>query len=204
MTGSSDARSDMTDWFEVVYSVADGDARAVPWASEQPCPEVVEFAAGGPGGRAVVVGCGLGDDAEALAAAGWETKAFDVSPSAVAWCRRRFPDSIVDYRVADLFDSPASWHAAFDAVVEVRTVQSLPPNLQPEAMEAIADLVAPGGTLLLAALARPHEVVAVGPPWAVSERELEPLSQAGLVVESFETRGSPPSTHFVGRFRRPC
>lgn len=46
----------------------------------------------GEGLSAVVVGCGLGDDAEALAAAGFAVTAFDVSGSAIAWAKERFPN----------------------------------------------------------------------------------------------------------------
>ena len=58
-----------------------------------------------------MVACGLGDDAEALAAAGWRVTAFDISPAAIAWCRERFPASPVDYQVQDLSAVPSSWHS---------------------------------------------------------------------------------------------
>ena len=51
--------------------------------------------------KALIIGCGLGDDAEALAKLGFEVTAFDISTSAIAWCQQRFPDSTVNYLVAD-------------------------------------------------------------------------------------------------------
>ena len=102
----------------------------------------------GDGRRALVVGCGLGDEAEFLASLPFDVVAFDIAPTAVEWCRRRFGDSGVDYRVTDLFDMPDEWRGAFDLVVEIYTLQSLPSDVQPEAMACIAGTVRPGGRLL--------------------------------------------------------
>lgn len=56
--------------------------------------------------RAVTIGCGVGDDAEALSAHGYQVTTFDISPSAIDLCRKRYPRSRVEYVVADLFDHP--------------------------------------------------------------------------------------------------
>ena len=110
MTGNI-SHPDEFAWFDRLYREADGDAGAVPWASESICPAVAAYLATHPGdGRAAVVGCGIGDDAEAVADVGYETLGFDISSEAIAWCRRRFPETRVDYRVADLFDLPAEAH----------------------------------------------------------------------------------------------
>ena len=60
------------------------------------------------GKKALTIGCGLGDDAEQLAEWGFSTTAFDVSETAIRACRRRFPDSRVQYVAADLLQPPAS------------------------------------------------------------------------------------------------
>ena len=167
-------------WFNRLYVEAAGDPSRVPWASRVACPIVAEHLDRNPGpGRAIVVGCSLGDDSEAVAAAGYDTVAFDVSPAAIGWCRRRFPNSVVAYRVAHHLKLPAEWRHGFDLVVEVRTVQSLPPAVRPDVLDAVASLVASGGRLLLVALARAQGVIPYGPPWAVSERELQPPGRCG-------------------------
>lgn len=74
-------------------------------------------------GRAVVVGCGLGADAEYLAVLDSETVAFDVSATAVDPSRQGWPASTVRYLAADLIAPPLEWREAFDLVVEVITVQ---------------------------------------------------------------------------------
>jgi hypothetical protein len=170
-----------TSWFDDLYRTAQRDSRAIPWAGLDPCPWLGEFlGTQNPPGRAVVVGCGLGDDAEAVAAAGFETTAFDVSPEAIEWCRDRFPDSTVTYRVANLLDLPGDLVHSADLVVEVRTVQSLPLSVRSEAIEGVVSLLDDDGVLFVAALGRHDDTIPTGPPWAVSDRELKSFEAAGL------------------------
>ena len=187
-----------------LYVEAAGDPSLVPWASEAASPVVSGHLARQQTGigRAIVVGCSLGDDSEAVAAAGYDTLAFDVSPAAIAWCHRGFPDSAVSYRVADLFALRAEWRHGFDLVVEVRTVQSLPPSVRPDVLDAVVSLVAPGGRLRLIALARAQGVIPYGPPWAVSERELQRLVDEGLDIEDLDSVSGGLWSDFVGVYRR--
>ncbi len=180
-----------TEFFEVMYAGAHRDPRAIPWASLRPNPWVtgwLDVRQGAPG-RALVVGSGLGDDAEELAGRGWAVTAFDASPAAIGWARDRFPTSEVDYRVADLFDLPAQWRRAFELVVDVRTVQSLPPHLRDEVVAAVAGPVGPGGTLLAVANGRPEDEEPVGPPWRVSRSELLGFGDHGLELERLDESG---------------
>ncbi len=188
-------------WFDSLYDQAGREAGAVPWANLEPCAWVVEYLASNPSlGSAVVVGCGLGDDAEALAASGYATTAFDVSAHAIEWCRERFPETSVEYRVADLFDLPTNLVGRFDLVVEVRTIQSLPPSMRNEAINAVASLIAPGGVILVVALARPDGTIPNGPPWAVSPTEIGELEAAGLEVVADHS----DSGHFALELSRNC
>lgn len=187
------SRDDVTGWFEPLYERARGDATAVPWARQRPHGYLVTWLdqhVGRAGsGRAVVVGCGLGDDAEELARRGFDVTAFDVSETAIRWAQRRFPTSKVDYRVADLLALPEEWRGGFDLVVETRTVQSLPEPARDAAMRAIASLVAPGGQLLAVALVATSSEVAAGwqgPPWALAPSELASYRAAGLAQGSLE------------------
>jgi len=176
-----------TGWFEPLYARADGDAGAVPWAHQTAHPYVVDWldapAVAPPGRRAVVVGCGLGDDAAELARRGFSVVAFDVSATAVDWAGRRFPTAGVDWRVADLLDLPDDLLAAFDLVVEVRTVQSLPGVVRDAAMHAIGTLTAPGGVVVAVTLVASSNAVSQawqGPPWAQAPSELAAYRAAGL------------------------
>ena len=129
----------------------------------------------------MIVACGVGDDAEFLASRGWDVTAFDISPTAIAWCRERSPDSPVDYQVADLFDMPPAWNEAFDLVFDVFTIQSISPEQTNLAIESIATLPAAGGTLLLSTMTRDSDEPRQGPPWPVPNAALAGLTAAGLV-----------------------
>ena len=200
---------DPTSWFERLYAAAaEGDA-VVPWARGAPHPLLVEWTEArdldGRGRRALVVGCGLGDDAEYLAGFGFDTVAFDVAPSAVAAARRRFPASSVEYVVADLLDPPTEWLEAFDFVLESITVQSLPKELQPEATQRVASFVAVGGTLLVIATAHDETVAPWdGPPWPLTRAEVDAFATGELEpVRIEEIRASDVPPRWRAEFQRP-
>lgn len=170
-------------FFEAFYAEAGEDFDRIPWARLAPRPQLVKWLDAHPpaaGTRAVVVACGLGDDAEELARRGCAVDAFDISPTAIAAARRRFPDSAVDYRVADLFELPAEWRGAFGIVVEVMTVQSLPEALHAGAIDVITGLVAPGGTLLVRAATRAEDEPWDTRPWPLRPSELARFEAGGL------------------------
>jgi SAM-dependent methyltransferase len=182
-----------TGWFEPLYAGAHGDASAVPWAHLAPHLYLLDWlddpVASPRGRRAAVVGCGLGDDAVALGERGYEVTAFDVAPSAVAWASRRFPDAGVTWRTADLLDLPADLLGAFDLVVEVRTVQSLPGVVRDAAMHAVGSLAAPGGVVVAVTLVATDQDVArrwSGPPWPQAPSELAAYRATGLVRLALE------------------
>ena len=166
-------------WFEQLYVDAERGEAEVPWDRGEPNPLLVRWAERRRpmGGRALVIGSGLGADAEYVASLGFETTAFDISETAIATTRRRFPDSAVTYRVADLLELPAEWRGAFDLVVESITVQSLPPRLHREAIDAVAETVAPGGTLIVISAARAENEPVDGPPWPLKPSEIALFSE---------------------------
>ncbi|HTT94826.1 MAG TPA: class I SAM-dependent methyltransferase [Solirubrobacterales bacterium] len=194
--------------FEEMYAAAGDDLASVPWANLRPFPLLVEWldgAGAGVGGTALVIGSGYGDDAEELARRGFAVTGFDLSPTAMARTRERFPDSTVDYRVADLFDLPGEWSEGFDLVVEIRTLQSLPVPERKRGAAAIAATVAPGGRLWLFALGRETHAARETRPWPVTPEELGELEAAGLRWESRrEDLLDADLYDVVGTLRRPA
>jgi SAM-dependent methyltransferase len=155
--------------------------------------------------RALVVGCGRGDDAEELARLGMGVVAFDVAPAAVESARRRFPASPVRYEVADLLAPPRSWGRAFDFVLEADTFESLPAPSLPAAMDRAASFVAPGGTLLVLARGRDEHEHVEGPPWPLAASDFEGLEQTGLELLRFEDsmdERAPEQRRFRIEYRR--
>jgi SAM-dependent methyltransferase len=205
------ARGDATGWFEEFYRQAEGDAANVPWADLRPNPNVVEWLKANPvtevGRRALVVGCGLGDDAEFLTSLGFHVTAFDISPSAIAWCRQRFPASAVNYEVGDLLAPSAQWRSAFDFVLEVYTLQVLPQEFRGTAFANLAEAVKPGGMLLVICRGRTPEDDKGQMPWPLLRDELSAFERAGLVCGTFEDfwdqHDEPPVRRFRVAYRRP-
>lgn len=185
LAADSIARGDATGWFERLYAAADQGMTTVPWADFAPYPGLVSALSGLPGGgRALVVGSGLGDDAEYVASLGFATVAFDVSPTAIATARGRFPRSSVEYTPADLLAPPAVWTGAFDLVVEVFTLQVLTGAARRTAFAHLARFVAPGGRLLLIAWARDEDGDAGEMPWPLTRAEVESFHEFGLAAQS--------------------
>jgi SAM-dependent methyltransferase len=178
------AAGDPTGWFEPLYVEAETGDAVVPWDRDTPNPELPPWLADHPGEgrRALVVGCGLGRDAEVVAAAGYVTTAFDVSPTGINAARRRYPESTVDYVVADLLAPPQEWHQAFDLVVEIITVQSMPRDVRPAALASLARFIAPGGIAIVGAFAEESINPATwsGPPWPLNRAEIESIAQDGV------------------------
>ncbi|MEM1171771.1 MAG: class I SAM-dependent methyltransferase [Cyanobacteria bacterium P01_H01_bin.35] len=177
-------KADPTAWFDILYSEAEGDAGQIPWARLTTHPYLQEWLdisqPQGEGRTALVIGCGLGDDAEALANLGFQVTAFDISTNAIAWCQERFPNSSVNYLVADLLALNSEWHRKFDLVIESRTIQALPVGMRSQVINCIAPLVASKGTLLVMTRIREDDSIPDGPPWPLSDKELAQFIELGL------------------------
>jgi SAM-dependent methyltransferase len=185
LAAESLADDDPIGWFERLYARASDGEAVVPWDRGRPNRLLVEWTRArgieGAGRRALVVGSGMGDDAEHVASLGFDTVAFDVSPTAIATARRRFPNSPVHYRTADLLEPPAEWRDAFALVVESINVQALPERLHAPAIANIARTVAPRGTLLVIASAREEgEPVDEPPPWPLTRSEIDAFAAGAL------------------------
>lgn len=174
-------QENFTEWFEVMYTDALGNPEEIPWAKMQPHPclqnwlQTKEIT----NQKALVIGCGLGDDSEFLAKKGANVTAFDIAPSSIEWCNKRFKNSSVDYLVADLLKLDSNWKNSFDLIFESRTIQALPISIRKEVIEAIATLLKPKGTLLVVTRLRETEDTPDGPPWPVSEEELSQFHEYG-------------------------
>lgn len=200
---STTSSTTTVDYFESVYAEAHGDASRIRWADERANPALVSWLnAVAPsivrcGARACVVGCGLGDDATELIKRGYDVTAFDCSATAINWAKNRSPENARSFVQADLFNLPAKWRHRFDLVIEIYTIQSLPPDQHEQAMKAIAEILSPRGHLLLIARAAEEGHATTERPWPLTEEELLHLcNAAGLQVNGevaiFEDDQDPP------------
>ncbi len=156
------------EFFDDVYEQASGDEASVPWQhaiSRDFINSWLDDYEPTKGTRAMVVAAGLGDDAASLARKDAQVTAFDFSPTAVAWAKSRHTNLNIAWHEADLFSLPNTWDEAFDLVVEVFTIQSIPPPRQNAAAQAIRQLITSGGTLVAVMLINQTTRQLPGPPW---------------------------------------
>ncbi len=199
-----------TEWFDRLYAEGRNGDSEIPWADLEPNPNLVDWlnrsSLSPSGKKALKVGCGLGDDVEELCERGFDVTAFDISPTAIDWCRERFPESTAIYRVADLFEAPAEWTRAFGFVLESYTLQVLPPAERSEAIRHIADFVRPGGTLLIITRGRDPNEPEGELPWPLTEETVRQFEAHGLDLVQFEDYvddENPPVRRFRAQFQRP-
>jgi len=201
------AKGDPTGWFDLVYRGADGDVQQVVWADLQANPSLVDWLGDNTtqGRQAVVVGCGLGDDVAFLAEQGFDVTGFDVSPTAIAMAQKRFPEIAVRFSVADLFALPGGWRRGFNLVFECNTIQALSGTWRTKALNAIADLVAPGGVVLVSCRSRESGEKEDAFPLPLDRAEIAGFERAGLERRSlvgYDDNQSPPVAHFFACYRR--
>ena len=163
-------------WFEELYDTANRVSEDVPWARMEPHPQMVEWIANRPeiNGKALVVGCGLGDDAEWLKDIGFDVTAFDISKSSIDWCRERFPNSTVDYSVGDLLAPPEDWKNRFDLIVEIHILQVIPENIRDQAAKNLSLFLNNNGHILcIGQLHESNIVKQPSPPWPLGQVWME-------------------------------
>lgn len=210
MVKAHQERGDPSGWCDQVYRDVDGDFTAVFWADLVPSPYLVSWLEAHPistgsAPRAITIGCGVGDDAEALSAHGYQVTAFDISPAAIDLCRTRYPDSRVEYVVADLFDHPKNWVHGFDLVFECNTIQVLPGAYRLRALNTIAAMVAGGGVALVSCRSRNSGEKEDAFPLPLDRPEIDGFVHAGLCEDSFvayDDDQNPPVPHFFACYRR--
>ena len=182
-------RGEPTSWFEEIYQLAEREGCPVPWKTEGGHPLIREWLEQegrvATAERALVIGCGYGDDAELLASFGYCVTAFDISETVIAACRNRFTKSPVIYQVANLFDLPSAWLSSFDLVLESRTLQALPWEMLQPAVTAICSTIAPQGRILLLSHGRDEDEPRQGIPWPLARSDLAAFQDAGMTEETF-------------------
>lgn len=195
-----------TGWFDSVYQNANGDYTKVFWADLEPSPYLVDWVKKNPINKknktACVIGCGVGDDAEALSELGFKVTAFDISESAIDLCKNRYKNTTVNYCVADLFDYPKQWHENFDIVYECNTIQVLPGEYRKKARFAISSLVAKDSFLLVSCRSRNEGEKENAIPFPLSRAEINEFVNIDKLEEvsflAYDDTQKPSIPHFFG------
>lgn len=195
-------------WFDSIYTDAEGDFSAVFWADLKPSPYLIKWLKNSTskhiGRKAIVIGCGVGDDAEAISNAGYEVTAFDISPEAIRLCKNRYPNSKVNYLVGNLFDYPSSWTENFELVYECNTIQVLPGDYRIQARNAMISLLAPQGYIVVSCRSRLKGEQQNDIPLPLDKEEIAGFIICGLTEVSFEAYDDdqqPAVPHFFACYQ---
>ena len=176
------AHNKASEWFDGLYAENKESQENIPWAKQKVNPllqtyldEKIEHE-----GKALVIGCGLGDDAMALADAGYEVTAIDVSQTALDLAQARFPNANIDFKKQDIFE----YDETFDFVFEAFTIQSLPVEFREKMIKAVANTIRKDGKLLV--IAHKREEAFEGPPWPLTTEDIALFQKTGLKELSHE------------------
>ena len=202
-------KGDVTGWFDALYAEAEGDNEKIPWADLEPNKFLVQFAEKtnlqGNGRKALVVGCGLGDDARFLHDLDFDVTAFDISRTAIEWAKKLHQDTNIKFFTADLFDSPKERYQAFDFVLEIYTIQPLPLEIRSEVINQISNFVKFNGKLVVVTRGREDDEIPTELPWALSRKDLSQFEKNGLKQTHFEEMWGDeeePVKRFVVEYQR--
>jgi len=202
--------NDPTGWFDSIYKSANGDHTKVFWADLEPSPYLVSWLEKNPidkpSKRACVIGCGVGDDAEALSKFGFEVTAFDISVTAIELCKNRYKDTKVNYVVADLFDYPKEWSKSFDVVYECNTIQVLPGDYRIKARIAMSSLICKDGYILVSCRSRNEGEKENSIPLPLTKCEMDEFVNSDKLKEisflAYDDEQIPSVPHFFGIYQR--
>lgn len=182
-------RGDTLGWFDAFYKESGGDNEKIPWADLEPNRFFKKWAEGtglrGLGRKALVVGCGLGDDAVYLDELGFKVTAFDISRTAIDWAKRLHGDKGIRFEAVDLFAAPREWRGAFEFVLEIYTIQPLPMEMRPSVIDAISAFVADEGKLVVVTHGRRDDEKPDQIPWPLSRLDLSRFEENGLRQTDF-------------------
>lgn len=145
-----------------------------PWDTGQSPPELVEFLANRPPGKALDLGCGTGTNTFTMVEHNWRVTAIDISWVATFRARTKLARAGLNARImrADLtrVDLPRS---AFDLVLDIGCYHALRPADRQSYLASAAKALAPGGCYLLYAFSGPPHGEPRWPAVAETRRLLE-------------------------------
>ena len=185
------AHNKASDWFDGLYQNNKTTQENIPWAKQVVNPLLQTYIEENKihKGKALVIGCGLGDDAKALDEAGYDVLAIDVSQTALDLAKERFEGTNIVFEKQDIFDMPTQYYEHFDFVFEAFTIQSLPVEFREKMIKAIAHTLADKGELLVVAHQKNRDFK--GPPWPLTQEEIDLFKAEGLKELSFEVLTVP-------------
>lgn len=127
-----------------------------PWDKGISPPELLEFIATHPAGRAIDLGCGSGTNVITLARHGWQVTGVDFAPRAISLARRKLREAGLqaDLRVGDVTRLDGI-EGPFDLALDIGCFHGV--TNRPAYLRQLKRILRPGGYWLLYAFFRPAE-----------------------------------------------
>lgn len=167
--------------------------RRPPWDTRVSPPELLDFIASHPPGRALDLGCGAGTNVITLARAGWQAVGVDFALNAVREGRKRIRNAGVQARleVGDVTEL-RGFNGPYDLILDMGCYHGLPKEGRRAYRDNLLRLLAPGGVFMLYAAIGERKI-------SISETEVQ-IFQALFPfyrrVDSTDTSGGWQSAWF--------
>jgi len=197
----------MNNFFENVYKNASENLDKIPWATFDANEYLQDFFKNKEkvtNKKALVIGCGLGDDAQFLTKMGYIVDAIDISPTSIKLAKQRFDNKNINFSVEDIFELPSNMINNYDFVYEGLTIQSIDPKHRIQLIEIISSLNNDNGELLLYTNYQEDIDTFGGPPWPLYKRDLALFLDYDYKLEDYkeeyETKNIAPYKcvcHFI-------
>jgi 2-polyprenyl-3-methyl-5-hydroxy-6-metoxy-1,4-benzoquinol methylase len=144
-----------------------------PWDTQVTPPEVLEFIAAHPAGRALDLGCGTGTNAVTLAHHGWRVTGVDFASRAIRQARRKAARAglTIEFHAADVTDL-GMLDGPYDYVLDIGCLFTLKDIDRMRYARELARLLRPQGDFMLYAwLPRARK----GGIWGISSEAVDSL-----------------------------
>ena len=167
-----------------------------PWDRGVSPPELFDFMANRPPGRAIDLGCGTGTNVITLARHGWHVTGVDFAPRAIQKARRKMKQAGVqaDVRVGDV-TRLENIPGPFDLALDMGCFHGLPDHAA--YLAQLRRVLAPGGYWLLYAMLRSQ---AESSHPGLTPADLDQVASSGFTLldrkDGFN-RGDIPSAWFL-------
>jgi SAM-dependent methyltransferase len=167
------------------------------WDKGAPAPAMKQYLAHqAVDGRALVPGCGRGNEVALAVEHGLDAMGLDIAPTAVAEARALYPYLAERFMTGSLFDPPEEMRGTYDVVLEHTCMSGLTPALRADYRRGIDLTLRRGGLLIGMWFINPAlDQGKKGPPFPFSVADLTALFAEGYeIVEDYV-----PDVSFPGR-----
>ncbi len=162
-----------------------------PWDTGISPPELYDFIASHPAGRALDIGCGTGTNVITLANTGWQVTGFDFASRAIQIAKRKLKHADIQ---ADVFADDAAQmkkvHGQFDLALDMGCFHGI--ENKGDYLTQLTRILAPNGFWLMYGFFKPDAAL---PTPGLAHSDIEMISAHGLTLlsrkDGFDKRERP-------------